>query len=115
MSRRKDRERLLALKGKNPDYPGFRGYEHEPDRQGSTPLATAVCTVCGRKRNVPVGTLQEVGEPFVCLSCQEKTEAEQANVGAVEEAGATEAEEKVAEVEEETAEVKRGQRPQPSA
>ena len=108
MSRRKDRDRLLALKGKNPDYPGFRGYEHEPDRQGSTPLTTAVCTVCGRKRNVPIGTIQEVGEPFVCLSCQEPSEA-------TETPDTDEAEEKVAEAEEETAEVKRGRRPQPSA
>lgn len=71
MSRRKDRERALAQKRLNPDYPGFRGYEHEPGREGSIPLTTAVCSVCGRRRNVPVVVAQEQGEKFVCISCQQ--------------------------------------------
>mgnify|MGYP001445392855 CR=1 FL=1 len=71
MSRRKDRERALAQKRLNPDYPGFRGYQHEPGREGSIPLTTAVCSICGRRRNVPVVVAQEQGEKFVCISCQQ--------------------------------------------
>jgi len=71
MSRRKDRERLLELQSQNANYPGFRGYEHEPGRRDSTPLATATCTNCGRKRNVPVSSLPEGDQPFLCMSCQE--------------------------------------------
>ena len=72
MSRRKDRERVEAMKRLNPDYPGFRGYDQEPSRTGGAPMATAVCSVCGRKRNVPVGVVQGEGEAFVCLSCQQE-------------------------------------------
>ena len=71
MSRRKDRERALAQKRLNPDYPGFRGYEHEPGREGSIPLIAAVCSVCGRRRNVPLAVAQEQGDKFVCISCQQ--------------------------------------------
>jgi uncharacterized protein CbrC (UPF0167 family) len=71
MSRRKDRERALAQKRLNPDYPGFRGYEHEPGRAGSIPLTTAICSVCGRRRNVPLAVAQEEGDKFVCMSCQQ--------------------------------------------
>ena len=71
MSRRKDRERALAQKRLNPDYPGFRGYEHEPGREGSIPLTTAICSVCGRRRNVPLAVAQEEGDKFVCISCQQ--------------------------------------------
>ena len=74
MSRRKDRERILAMRRANPDYTGFRGYDQEPSRTGDAPMATAVCSVCGRKRNVPVGTVLEQGEAFVCLSCQQNAE-----------------------------------------
>jgi len=74
VSRRKDRERILAMRRANPDYAGFRGSDQEPSRTGDTPLAAAVCSVCGRKRNVPVGTVMEQGEAFVCLSCQQKGE-----------------------------------------
>lgn len=72
MSRRKDRERVEAMKRLNPDYAGFRGHDQEPGRPGGTPLATAVCSVCGRRRNVPVGVALQEGEAFVCLSCQEE-------------------------------------------
>jgi hypothetical protein len=72
VSRRKDRDRVLAVKQQNPDYPGFRGHDQEPSRTGGTPMATAVCSVCGRKRNVPVGVTLEQGAAFVCLSCQEE-------------------------------------------
>lgn len=74
MSRRKDRERILAMRRANPDYTGFRGSDQEPSRTGDAPMATAVCSVCGRKRNVPVGIVLEQGEAFVCLSCQQKAE-----------------------------------------
>lgn len=72
MSRRKDRERLLSQKRINPDYVGFRGYDREPHRAGATPMATVVCSVCGRKRNVPVGVAQEQGDRFICSSCIEE-------------------------------------------
>ncbi|MQF83122.1 hypothetical protein FIM02_03040 [SAR202 cluster bacterium AD-802-E10_MRT_200m] len=72
MSRRKDRQRLLQLQSLNANYPGFRGYEHEPGKSGSTPLTTATCASCGRKRNVLVSSLPEGDEPFLCMSCQEE-------------------------------------------
>ena len=75
MSRRKDRERILAQKRLNPNYVGFRGYDREPARTGSTPMTSLVCSVCGRKRNVPVGVAQEQGDSFVCSSCIEEQEA----------------------------------------
>jgi hypothetical protein len=76
LSRRKDRERILAIRRGNPDYTGFRGYDQEPSKTGDAPMATAVCSECGRKRNVPVGIVLEQGEAFVCLSCQQKAEEE---------------------------------------
>ena len=75
MSRRKDRERVLAQKRLNPNYVGFRGYDREPERTGSTPMTSLVCSVCGRKRNVPVGVAQEQGDRFVCSSCAEEQAA----------------------------------------
>ena len=72
MSRRKDRERVLAQKRLNPNYVGFRGYDREPARTGDTPMTSLVCSVCGRKRNVPVGVAQEQGDSFVCSSCAEE-------------------------------------------
>ncbi len=71
MSRRKDRERFLAQKKLNPDYPGFRSYSQEPDR-GNVPLQTVVCSRCGHNRNIPVGTALDAGEQYICLSCQEE-------------------------------------------
>jgi len=71
MSRRKDRERFLQKKRLNPDYSGFRGYGKEPERPGQTPMQTVVCSVCGRKRNVPLGVALEAGENYVCLKCRE--------------------------------------------
>jgi hypothetical protein len=73
MSRRKDRERISAMKRLNPDYPGFRGVSSEPAQTGGTPLATAICSNCGRRRNVPLGIVLEQNDSFVCLSCQEET------------------------------------------
>ncbi|MBM3946590.1 MAG: hypothetical protein FJ315_04205 [SAR202 cluster bacterium] len=72
MSRRKDRERLDAMRRLNPDYRGFRGVAEEPTQAGNTPLEAVTCTVCGRKRNVPRGSLPARGEPYVCLACQEQ-------------------------------------------
>jgi len=72
MSRRKDRERISAIKRLNPDYPGFRGLSSEPEKTGGAPLATAICSVCERRRNVPLGIVLEQNDSFVCLSCQEE-------------------------------------------
>ena len=76
MSRRKDLERFLDRRRLNPEYAGFRGYESEPDRAGNTPLQMVTCSVCGRRRNVAVGTAMEEGDSYVCLSCREEAEGE---------------------------------------
>ena len=75
MSRRKNRDRILAQKRLNPNYVGFRGYDREPARTGSTPMTSLTCSACGRKRNVPVGIAQEQGDSFVCSSCTEEQDA----------------------------------------
>lgn len=75
MSRRKDRERFMAQRRQNPDYKGFRGYANDPSRGGATPLVAVNCSVCGKKRNVPVGIAEEQGEDYVCMTCQDEREA----------------------------------------
>ena len=72
MSRRKDRERFEAMKRLNPDYHGFRGHNAEPTQPGNTPLQALVCSVCGKKRNVPVGVALEQQEHFVCQQCTDE-------------------------------------------
>ncbi len=98
LSRRKDRERILSARRANPDYTGFRGYDQEPSRTGDTPMAAAVCSVCKRKRNVPVGIAMEQGDAFVCQSCQEEAaaaaEGEAAAEGAAVGAGEEDAEDR---------------------
>ena len=76
MSRRKNLERVQAMKRQNPDYKGFRGYEEEPTRPGDKPLESVKCTVCGRKRNVPVGVAEEQRDAYVCETCREEQEGE---------------------------------------
>lgn len=80
MSRRKDKQRFLANRRQNPDYRGFRGYASDPSRTGNTPLAAVNCSVCGKKRNVPVGIAEEQGEGYVCMTCQEERAAAEAAV-----------------------------------
>ncbi|MBI4299363.1 MAG: hypothetical protein HY666_06355 [Chloroflexi bacterium] len=75
MSRRKDQERLDLMKSLNPDYKGFRGYQEEPTRQGKTLLEAVTCSVCGHKRNVPLGIAQKQRDAYICLSCRESAEA----------------------------------------
>ena len=70
MSRRKDRARLEAMQRLNPDYKGFRGHEQEPTRKA--PLETVVCTVCQRRRSIPIGTALQEGDQYVCLNCREE-------------------------------------------
>ena len=72
MSRKKDRQRYEAMKSLNPDYKGFRGLHMEPDRPGQTPLVALTCTVCGRKRNIPLGVAAEQGERYVCQTCRDE-------------------------------------------
>lgn len=72
MSRSKDRQRYEAMKRLNPNYPGFRGHYREPDQPGQTPLESLTCTICGRKRNVPLGVAVEQGERYVCQSCKDQ-------------------------------------------
>ena len=72
MSRRKDRERYEAMRRLDPDYRGFRGHRQEPNRSGKAPLEAVVCTVCGRKRNVPRGVAVEQSESYVCSRCADE-------------------------------------------
>jgi hypothetical protein len=74
VSRKKDRERFLALRHADPDYQGFRGQNPEPGTSQNTTLQVATCSICGRKRNVPAGTDAEQLEDYVCLSCREEEE-----------------------------------------
>lgn len=76
MSRRKDRERFMALRGQNPRYRGFRGH-HDDDAPQSEPLEAVTCSVCGRRRNVSPEVAQGQPEGYVCLSCREAREAEE--------------------------------------
>ena len=76
MSRKKDRERFLALRHADPDYQGFRGQNPEPGTSQNTTLQVATCSICGRKRNVPAGTDAEQLENYVCLSCREEEDPE---------------------------------------
>ena len=72
MSRRKDRERVEAMRGLDPDYRGFRGHGSEPSRAGNAPLEPVTCSVCGRKRNVPRGVAIAGGDSYVCSSCTDE-------------------------------------------
>ena len=72
MSRRKDRQRIEAMKNLDPDYQGFRGHRNEPSQRGNAPLEPVTCSVCGRKRNVPRGVAMERGEDYMCVRCTEE-------------------------------------------
>lgn len=65
MSRRKDRERVTAIKRFYPGYKGYRGPPSKPETK--LELKAISCTLCGRKRNVPLET-EEKG--FICAACQ---------------------------------------------
>jgi len=75
LTRRKDRERYLDMKHLNPEYTGFRGSAPGAAGAQTTPLETVTCSVCGRRRNVAIGTAMEEGDSYVCLSCREEQEA----------------------------------------
>ena len=70
MSRRKDRERFLQLKQRNPEYLGFRGDAPAAVSAPALELLSVLCTVCHRKRNVPVASVSGSGEDYVCINCQ---------------------------------------------
>ena len=83
MSRKKDRERVEAMRRLDPDYRGFRGHRSEPNKSKAAPLERATCSVCGRTRNVPRGIALEQGDTFVCATCREAdTEPEPPKEGA---------------------------------
>ena len=71
MSRRKDRERFLRLKQQNSAYLGFRGAATAAVSAPAPELLSVLCTVCRRKRNVPVESISGAGEDFVCVRCQD--------------------------------------------
>jgi hypothetical protein len=76
VSRKKDRERFIAMKQLNQDYMGFRGNsppEVVSNREG---LQTVTCSECGRKRNVPTNVATEHSKDYVCATCQEESEGE---------------------------------------
>ena len=77
MSRKKDRQRFLAMKRLNPDYVGFRGYD-SPAQTSGPPLEKVTCSICGRIRNVPVGVAAEHANDYVCSTCKEEMEEETA-------------------------------------
>lgn len=70
MSRRKDQERFLRLKQQNPDYVGFRGAGIVVPKAQAT-LESVTCSVCNRKRNVPIDSLPEDRDSYICARCQE--------------------------------------------
>ncbi|MDA1347711.1 MAG: hypothetical protein O3A47_02415 [Chloroflexi bacterium] len=72
MSRRKDRERVEAMKRLDPDYKGFRGTGNEPSRPGNTPLEAVTCSNCGRNRNVARAVALFQGDSYVCATCTEQ-------------------------------------------
>ena len=80
MSRRKDRERFNRLKEQNPNYRGFRGANAvaAPPR---VEVESITCSVCQRKRNVPVDAIPEDPSTFVCVRCQEQQAASQLEAG----------------------------------
>jgi hypothetical protein len=78
LSRRKDLERYQRLKQQNPDYPGFRGAVAAPPAPPPPDLESVLCSLCGRRRNVPRDTLPTDRSTFVCLSCQPGDEEETA-------------------------------------
>ena len=73
MSRRKDRERFLAMRRLNPDYLGFRGHS-SPAQTSEPPLEKVTCSSCSRSRNVPVGVAAERRDNYVCTTCEEAQE-----------------------------------------
>lgn len=81
MSRKRDQQRLAAMRSLDPNYVGFRGYAKEPTRPGNVRLVAMTCTVCQRKRNVPEGMALQAGDTFVCSSCQEEQAAKAAPGG----------------------------------
>ena len=86
LSRRKDRERYLAIKNTDPDYKGFRGPGQESSSGDDASTQAIDCTVCGRKRNVTVAVAAEQADRYICLSCREASEQEAEPVDAEDEA-----------------------------
>ncbi len=86
MSRRRDRERVEAMQGLDPDYKGFRGHGSEPSRSGNAPLEAVTCSVCGRKRNVPRGVAISQGDAYVCSRCADQAAETTADTDAADEA-----------------------------
>jgi DNA-directed RNA polymerase subunit RPC12/RpoP len=75
VSKRKDRERFLALKNQDADYQGFRGSGQDSSTGQTSPLQAITCTVCGRRRNVSPEVALDQADSYVCMSCQEQAEA----------------------------------------
>ena len=71
MSGRKDRERFLLRKQQNPGYLGFRGDARAVVSAPAPELVSVLCTLCHRKRNVPVESVAGTGEDYVCIRCQD--------------------------------------------
>ena len=75
MSRRKDRDHFLSMKGLDPGYRGFRGQGQQANGDNDA-LQSVTCSVCGRRRNVAAEVAAEEGDSYVCLSCREAEEQE---------------------------------------
>ena len=74
MSRRKDREKYVALKAENPEYQGFRGYDSESPSGTSAATVAITCNACGRKRNVTQDVASTEADTYICMSCREEQE-----------------------------------------
>ena len=55
----------------NPGYLGFRGNAPAAVAAPVPELVSVMCTVCQRKRNVPVESVSGAGEDYVCIRCQD--------------------------------------------
>jgi len=60
------------MKRLSPEYLGFRGHNLEPDMPEQVSLQSVTCTVCERKRNVPLGVAVEQEGQYVCQNCREE-------------------------------------------
>ena len=61
----------MRMKRQDPDYTGYRGNEGMPPGPSRSPMQAVKCSVCGRKRNVPVDIAREAGDSYVCAACQQ--------------------------------------------
>ncbi len=52
---------------------GFRGGTTAVESAPAPELVSVLCSVCRRKRNVPVESVAGAGEDFICIRCQDSS------------------------------------------